>query len=72
SIIVTFFVATPVIIWLYHIFMMKMKGWLTIWIGVKTYIEMFLMGVFSYGAVALLQFFKIRRIPMDEALKNVE
>ncbi len=72
SIIVTFFVATPVIIWLYHIFMMKMKGWLTIWISVKTYIEMFLMGVFSYGAVALLQFFKIRRIPMDEALKNVE
>ncbi|MCR4605042.1 MAG: ABC transporter permease [Eubacterium sp.] len=72
SLLATYLVATPVIIWLYHIFMMKMKGWLTIWIGWDTYVKMFFMGLLAYALVALLQFVKIRRIPMDEALKNVE
>ncbi|MBO4396279.1 MAG: ABC transporter permease [Eubacterium sp.] len=72
SIAFSFLIVTPVIIWLYHIFMMKMSGWLTIWINWDTYLKMFLLGLVAYGLVALLQYLKIRKIPMDEALKNVE
>ena len=72
SIGLSFLVATPMIIILYHIFMQKMSGWLTVWINWDTYLKMFLLGVVAYGLVAALQYIKIRRIPMDEALKNVE
>lgn len=72
SILLSFTIITPVIVWLYHIFMQKMSGWLTIWISWETYLKMFLLGAIAYGLVATLQFIKIRRIPMDEALKNVE
>ena len=72
SMILTDMIATPVIIVLYHYFMQDIKGWLTIWIGFDTYVKMFLMGVVAYAFVALLQYIKIRKIPMDEALKNVE
>lgn len=72
SVVLSFLVATPFIIILYHIFMMKMRGWLTVWINWDTYVKMFVMGVVAYGLVAALQYIKIRRIPMDEALKNVE
>ena len=33
---------------------------------------MFLVGFITYVAVALLEYRKIRKVPMDEALKNVE
>ncbi len=72
SIVLSFLVATPVIVILYHYFMAKMSGWLTIWIGWDTYVKMFGLGAVAYALVAALQFIKIRRIPMDEALKNVE
>ena len=72
SILLSFAIATPVIIILYHIFMVKMSGWLTVWINWDTYVKMFVMGVGAYAVVAALQYIKIRRIPMDEALKNVE
>lgn len=47
-------------------------GWFHLVISNSYYIQMFLMMVGAYLLVALVQFFKIRRIPMDEALKNVE
>ena len=72
SIVISFFIATPVIYILYHIFMAKMSGWLTVWINWDTYAKMFGLGVIAYALVAALQYIKIRRIPMDEALKNVE
>lgn len=47
-------------------------GWFNLAISQEYYVQMFLMMVGAYLLVALLQFFKIKRIPMDEALKNVE
>ena len=52
--------------------MKKMSGWLTVWINWDTYVKMFVLGAVAYGLVAALQYIRIRRIPMDEALKNVE
>ena len=52
--------------------MSSMTGWITLWIDPKIYVEMFLVGFITYVAVALLEYRKIRKVPMDEALKNVE
>ena len=40
--------------------------------GLSFSVKMFLIGIISYAAVALLEYRKIRKVPMDEALKNVE
>lgn len=50
----------------------KMTGWLTFYVDPKVYIQMFLMGIVTYAAVAALEYRRIRKTPMDEALKNVE
>ena len=52
--------------------MSSMTGWITLWIDPKIYVEMFLVGFITYGVVAFLEYRKIRKVPMDEALKNVE
>ena len=50
----------------------SISGWITLWVDPKIYMEMFAAGILTYGVVAVLEYRKIRRIPMDEALKNVE
>ena len=50
----------------------SMSGWIPIYLGKSIYIKMFIMGMISYGVVALLEYRRIQRIPMDTALKNVE
>lgn len=52
--------------------MSSMTGWIILWIDPKIYVEMFLIGFVTYGVVAFLEYRKIRKVPMDEALKNVE
>ena len=46
--------------------------WIALWIDPKIYLEMFVIGIGTYAAVSLLEYRRIRKIPMDEALKNVE
>ena len=48
------------------------SGWIALYIAPGIYVKMFLIGIVSYAAVALLEYRKIRKVPMDEALKNVE
>lgn len=50
----------------------SLSGWITLYIDPKIYLEMFLIGLASYAIVALLEYRKIQKVPMDEALKNVE
>lgn len=38
----------------------------------RVYIKMFLLGLATYGLVAIIEYRRIRKVPMDEALKNVE
>lgn len=72
SLIISIFIATEVIDMIYFEMMKEYSGWLTLYIEPKVYVEMFVMGVVCYVLVALLQFIKIKKIPMDEALKNIE
>lgn len=50
----------------------SVSGWIALWIDSKIYLEMFLIGIGTYAIVSLLEYRRIRRIPMEEALKNAE
>ena len=50
----------------------SISGWITLWIDPKIYAEMFGAGILTYAVIALLEYRKICRVPMGEALKNVE
>ncbi len=49
-----------------------MSGWMAIWLDPIVYVKMFILGAATYLVVAILEYRKIGRIPMSEALKNVE
>lgn len=49
-----------------------MKGWIPYIVDSVIYVKMFVIGVSTYAIVAALEYRKIKRVPMDEALKNVE
>lgn len=72
STLLNMYIATVVIDEIYFEMMKDYPGWLTLYIGPATYVKMFVMIMAAYIVVALLQFRKIKKIPMDEALKNVE
>lgn len=62
-----------VMVVLFRMMMLQsISGWITFYIGPEIYVEMFVMGFGTYLAVALLEYRKIRHVPMDAALKNVE
>ena len=50
----------------------SISGWITLWIDPMLYVQMFAAGIVTYAVVALLEFRRIKKVPMDEALKNVE
>lgn len=50
----------------------SISGWITLWIDPMIYLQMFAAGIVTYAVVALLEFRRIKKVPMDEALKNVE
>lgn len=65
-------VSTLIIEEIYRYMMADMGGWIMLKIRPQIYITMFIMSVASYGIIAALQMRKISKIPLDEALKNVE
>ena len=50
----------------------EMTGWFPLVVSNKVFLEIVLMGIASYAIVAVLEYQKIRRMPMDVVLKNVE
>ena len=52
--------------------LVSISGWITLWIDPIIYVEMFAAGIITYAVVALLEFRRIKKVPMDESLKNVE
>ena len=50
----------------------SISGWITLWIDPMIYVQMFAAGIITYGLVALLEFRRVKKVPMDEVLKNVE
>ena len=52
--------------------MINYNGWISIYYSPQVYPIMVFMVLGAYALVALVQFLRIKKIPMDEALKNVE
>lgn len=53
------------------IVMQSMTGWISFYMDPKIYVEMFVLGICSYAVVAMVEYRRIRKVPMDTALKNV-
>ena len=56
----------------FTVMMSSFNAWIDLYIAPKVWIEIPVYAIVSYFIVALLQFRKIKKIPMDEALKNAE
>ena len=62
-----------VLVVLFRVIMMQeMTGWFPLQVRRAVFVKMFLLGVSTYAAVALLEYRRIKRVPMEEALKHVE
>ena len=62
--------------WLFHIilriFMKGFGGWFNLVVSTELYLKMSLMIIVTYLIVVFMQFWKIKHIPMEQVLKNVE
>ncbi len=73
GLLVSYPIITNLIVWIFRVMLREMmSGWLIIWLDPTVYYKMFGLAIATYGIVAIIEYNKIRRIPMDEALKNVE
>lgn len=54
------------------VMMESMTGWIEMWVSPTLYPHMLAAGLATYAVVAVLEYHRIIRVPMDEALKNVE
>ena len=72
SVLASFFIDTELIKEIYVFMMSEYSGWLTLYIEPAIYGKMFVLGMLVYALVAVLQFRSIKKLPMDEALKNTE
>ena len=66
-------IVTRVVLFFYkYMILREMTGWIPIHLRPVIYVRMFAMGLATYAVVALLEYRRIRNVPMSEALKNVE
>ena len=66
-------VAREVIHILYRVFIIeKMSGWIPFLVSTDVYVTIVALGFATYLVVALLEYRKVKNVPMDEALKVVE
>ncbi len=73
SLLVSYPILSYVMVGIFRVMLKQMmSGWMVIWLDPKVYVKMFLMGIITYAAVAVMEYQKIGHIPMSEALKNVE
>ena len=51
---------------------LEMTGWIDLYVGKQVHMQMLALGIGAYAVIAMLEYRKINRVPMDEALKNAE
>ncbi len=57
---------------IYRVLMESMNGWIRFTMAPIIWVKMFALGLGAYCIVAFLEYRRIGRVPMDEALKNNE
>ncbi len=48
------------------------SGWMTYYVPFSSFVYIAVAGIIAYAVIAFLQIQKVKRIPMEDALKNVE
>ena len=61
-----------ILIYVFRAFLMQMDGWFTFYMEPKSMAMSMIFMLVGYAVVSIIDFIRIKKIPMDEALKNVE
>ena len=72
SVIVSMGLSVIIMNYLFRVFMEEMSGWITCYYKPSIFPVIFFMNIIVYAVISLVMMHKIKKIPMDEALKNVE
>ena len=70
--VISFFIGYCLMLWVFHVFMLQMDGYFAFYMSKPSMILSILYLLIGYAFVSLLDFIRIKRIPMDVALKNME
>ena len=69
---VSFVVGYYLMIWIFKIFIMQMDGYFAFYMSPLSMVLSVVYLLIGYAFVSVIDFFRIKKIPMDVALKNVE
>lgn len=72
SVIINIMLSVVIMNWLFRVFMEQMSGWISCYYAPYVFVLMFVLNVGVYALISVFMMYKIKNIPMDEALKNVE
>ncbi|MDD3360863.1 MAG: ABC transporter permease [Hespellia sp.] len=73
SMVVTIVIDYYLMLWIFRQIMLRsMSGWIQFEVDSSLFIKMFVTGILTYAIVAVMEFRKIQKVPMNEALKNAE
>ena len=72
SMLITIPVVSVIIDYVMDIALSGYAGYLPFYVPMSVYVKMFLLGVVSYAVIAFMQTRRVKKIPLDIALKNVE
>lgn len=72
SVIINIMLSVVIMNWLFRVFMEQMSGWISCYYAPYVFVLMFVLNAGVYALISVFMMYKIKKIPMDEALKNVE
>lgn len=72
SVIINIMLSVVIMNRLFRVFMEQMSGWISCYYAPYVFVLMFVLNVGVYALISVFMMYKIKKIPMDEALKNVE
>jgi putative ABC transport system permease protein len=70
--VISFWIGYYLMIWVFHVFMLQMDGYFAFYMKVSSMILSVLYLLIGYLFVSLIDFHRIKKIPLDVALKNIE
>jgi len=75
-VVLSFFLTMPLVNtimkYVCEIMFMEFSGWIPYSVPHSVYVNIILSGIITYGIIVFMQFRRVKKIPLDVALKNVE
>lgn len=70
--VISFVIGYFLMVWIFHVVMLQMDGYFAFFMKPSSMVLSILYLLIGYSFVSVIDFIRIKRIPMDVALKNVE